>query len=141
MYKVGDKVLVKSEKDLKKSSTREGVGYCRFVFKGDMIFNSEMIEFCDSVVTVKEVHKYRDEVTYKIEEGEWNWIDEFFIGKFNSKLDEYTFKRNKYLNELANEVTRISEIVQDSELVQEELIRKIQDLNQKIEEILKNNKN
>jgi hypothetical protein len=74
-FNVGDKVTVRSLKNMKKEFTEDSDGLCT---TSGIYFVSDMNKYCGKTVTIAGVHK----AGYRIKEdgGHWNWTDEMFEG-------------------------------------------------------------
>lgn len=82
-YRVGDKVLIKSDLD-------DGILY------GSLLFTSEMLEFRGCVVTISEVCELEsvdDKYAYHIKECDhcsynWYWSNQMIVGEFRRSTDK-----------------------------------------------------
>lgn len=74
-FNVGDKVTVRSLKNMKKKLTGDSDGLRT---TSGIYFVPDMNEYCGKTVTITNVHK----AGYRIKEdgGHWNWTDEMFEG-------------------------------------------------------------
>lgn len=92
-YKVGDRVVVISEEKIKDLTKK-------------FLFLSDMRSFCGETVTIKKVDY---DGTYRIEEYNYLWCDEFFEGLEEDVKRQY--KHNEHLNINMNEaVAKFTEI-------------------------------
>ena len=92
-YKVGDRVVVISEEKIKDLTKK-------------FLFLSDMRSFCGETVTIKKVDY---DGTYRIEEYNYWWRDEFFEGLEEDVKRQY--KHNEHLNINMNEaVAKFTEI-------------------------------
>ena len=92
IYKVGDKVRVKSLEWYNSYKSKEGNINC----SDRVFFAADMSEFCGSIVTIKDIDI--DLGAYNVEENSYYWIDDMIVGlaesnELNKVQDnEQTFK-------------------------------------------------
>lgn len=124
-YKVGDKVKVRE--DLQAGKEYNSC-YC----------NEEMTEMAGKIVTIKEANKTR----YRLEEYDYNWVDEMFEGladdpkepkkRKSKKDDEVISELAKAFNNINNEIKGLSENINKrtmyDDVMQEQIIKKIKEV-------------
>ena len=141
MYKVGDRVMVITEKMLNNDiifKKHEGC-YCPYVhIETGIGFNEKMLGLCGTYVTIKDSDRGSCGRKYQIEEDYFWWIDDFFIEESlaPTKLDEYRYTRKNIVDNLGKEIERITKLVDESEEIQLEMLKQIKHLDDLIEEII-----
>ena len=140
MYKVGDRVMVVTKEMLENDiifKKHEG-HYCSYVhIETGIGFNEKMLELCGTYVTIKDSDR-RSGRKYQIEEDYFWWIDDFFIEESlaPTKLQEYRYTRKNIVDNLGDEIERITKLVDESEEIQLEMLKQIKHLDDLIEEII-----
>lgn len=141
MYKVGDRVMVITEKMLDNDiifKKHEGC-YCPYIhIETGVGFNEKMLELCGTYVTIKDSDGRSCGRKYQIEEDYCWWVDDFFIKESlaPTKLQEYRYTRKNMVDNLGREIERITKLVDDSEEMQLAMLEKIRELDDLIEEII-----
>ena len=141
MYKVGDRVMVITEKMLNNDiifKKHEGC-YCPYVhIETGIGFNEKMLGLCGTYVTIKDSDRGSCGRKYQIEEDYFWWIDDFFIEESlaPTKLDEYRYTRKNIVDNLGKEIELITKLVDESEEIQLEMLKQIKHLDDLIEEII-----
>lgn len=78
-YKPGDRVIIASKEVLEEYSWKFHKGFC---------INTEMLECCNKVMTIKEFFAGPNYHYYMIEDGQRSyWRDEFISRKYSSQLE------------------------------------------------------
>jgi ATP-dependent Zn protease len=93
-----------------------------------------MMNVCGTYVTIKHiVGNY-----YLVEGIEGRWIEEFFVKESlaPTKLQEYRYTRKNIVDNLGKEIERITKLVDESEEIQLQMLEKIKELDDLIEDIL-----
>lgn len=135
MYKVGDRIMVVEKEFVENTFNKIDNPFCPYIHPNTgMGFNMNMMKMCGTYVTIKHiVGNY-----YLIEEIEGRWVDDFFIGDSlaPTKLQEYRYTRKNIVDNLGDEIARITKLVDESEEIQLQMLEKIRKLDDLIEEIL-----
>lgn len=135
MYKVGDRIMVVEKEFVESTFNKIDNPFCPYIHPNTGIgFNMNMMKMCGTYVTIKHiVGNY-----YLIEEIEGRWVDDFFIGDSlaPTKLQEYRYTRKNIVNNLGDEIARITKLVDESEEIQLEMLKQIKHLDDLIEEII-----
>lgn len=135
MYKVGDRIMVVEKEFVENTFNKIDNPFCPYIHPNTgMGFNMNMMKMCGTYVTIKHiVGNY-----YLIEEIEGRWVDDFFIGDSlaPTKLQEYRYTRKNIVDNLGDEIARITKLVDESEELQLQMLEKIRKLDDLIEEIL-----
>ena len=135
MYKVGDRIMVVEKEFVENTFNKIDNPFCPYIHPNTgMGFNTNMMKMCGTYVTIKHiVGNY-----YLIEEIEGRWVDDFFIGDSlaPTKLQEYRYTRKNIVDNLGEEIARITKLVDESEEIQLQMLGKIKELDDLIEEIL-----
>ena len=141
MYKVGDRVMVITEKMLNNDiifKKNEGCYFPYVHIETGIGFNEKMLGLCGTYVTIKDSDRGSCGRKYQIEEDYFWWIDDFFIEESlaPTKLDEYRYTRKNIVDNLGKEIERITKLVDESEEIQLEMLKQIKHLDDLIEEII-----
>ena len=135
MYKVGDRIMVVEKEFVENTFNKIDNPFCPYIHPNTgMGFNMNMMKMCGTYVTIKHiVGNY-----YLIEEIEGRWVDDFFIGDSlaPTKLQEYRYTRKNIVDNLGDEIARITKLVDESEELQLQMLEKIRKLDDLIEEII-----
>ena len=135
MYKVGDRIMVVEKEFVESTFNKIDNPFCPYIHPNTGIgFNMNMMKMCGTYVTIKHiVGNY-----YLIEEIEGRWVDDFFIGDSlaPTKLQEYRYTRKNIVNNLGDEIARITKLVDESEEIQLQMLKQIKHLDDLIEEII-----
>ena len=135
MYKVGDRIMVVEKEFVENTFNKIDNPFCPYIHPNTgMGFNTNMMKMCGTYVTIKHiVGSY-----YLIEEIEGRWVDDFFISDSlaPTKLNEYRYTRKNIVDNLGEEIARITKLVDESEEIQLQMLGKIKELDDLIEEIL-----
>jgi ATP-dependent Zn protease len=135
MYKVGDRVMVVEREFIENTFNKIDNPFCPYIHPNTgMGFNMNMMNVCGTYVTIKHiVGNY-----YLVEEIEGRWIEEFFVKESlaPTKLQEYRYTRKNIVDNLGKEIERITKLVDESEEIQLQMLEKIKELDDLIEDIL-----
>ena len=135
MYKVGDRVMVVEKEFIENTFNKIDNPFCPYIHPNTgMGFNMNMMKVCGTYVTIKHmVGNY-----YLVEEMEGRWAEEFFIkdSLAPTKLQEYRYTRKNIVDNLGKEIARITKLVDESEEIQLQMLEKIKELDDLIEDIL-----
>ena len=103
-----------------------------------MFFNEGMLRLCGTYVTIIDIEPRSYGAVYRIEEGSFFWLGDFFIkdSLAPTKLDEYRYTRKNIVGNLGKEIERITGLVDESEKIQLEMLKQIKHLDDLIEEII-----
>ena len=136
MYKVGDRVMVVEKEFIENTFNKVDNSFCPYIHPNtDVGFNTNMMRVCGTYVTIKRIV---GNYYYLIEEMEGSWIEEFFISDSlaTTKLQEYRYTRKNIVDNLGDEIARITGLVDESEKIQLEMLKQIKHLDDLIEEII-----
>ena len=135
MYEVGDRVMVVEKEFIENTFNKVDNPFCPYIHPNTgMGFNMNMMKVCGTYVTIKHmVGNY-----YLVEEVEGRWVEEFFIkdSLAPTKLQEYRYTRKNIVDNLGKEIERITKLVDESEEIQMQMLEKIKELDNLIEDIL-----
>ena len=135
MYKVGDRIMVVEREFIENTFNKIDNPFCPYIHPNTgMGFNTNMMNVCGTYVTIKNIiGNY-----YLVEEMEGRWVEEFFIKESlaPTKLQEYRYTRKNIVDNLGDEIARITKLVDESEELQLQMLEKIKKLDDLIEEIL-----
>ena len=135
MYKVGDRVMVVEKEFIENTFDKIDNPFCPYIHPNTgMGFNMNMMNVCGTYVTIKHiVGNY-----CLIEEMGGRWAEEFFIkdSLAPTKLQEYRYTRKNIVDNLGKEIERITKLVDESEEIQLQMLGKIKELDNLIEDIL-----
>lgn len=135
MYKVGDRVMIVEKEFIENTFNKIDNPFCPYIHPNTgMGFNMNMMKVCGTYVTIKHiVGNY-----YLVEEMEGRWTEEFFIkdSLAPTKLQEYRYTRKNIVDNLGKEIERITKLVDESEEIQMQMLEKIKELDNLIEDIL-----
>ena len=141
MYKVGDRVMVVTKEMLDNDIIFKKCekSCCPYVhIETGVGFNEKMLGLCGTYVTIKDSDRRSCGRKYQIEEDYCWWIDDFFIKESlaPTKLQEYRYTRKNIIDNLGKEIERITKLVDESEEIQLQMLEKIKELDNLIEDIL-----
>ena len=138
MYKVGDRVMVVTKEMLDNDIIFKKHNDCYTHNRTGMYFNEGMLRLCGTYVTIIGIEPRSYGAVYRIEEGSFFWLEDFFIKESlaPTKLDEYRYTRKNIVGNLGKEIERITKLVDESEEIQLQMLEKIKELDNLIEDIL-----
>ena len=138
MYKVGDRVMVVTKEMLDNDIIFKKHNDCYTHNGTGMYFNEGMLRLCGTYVTIIGIEPRSYGAVYRIEEGSFFWLEDFFIKESlaPTKLDEYRYTRKNIVDNLGDEIERITKLVDESEEIQLQMLKQIKHLDDLIEEII-----
>lgn len=138
MYKVGDRVMVVTKEMLDNDIIFKKHNVCYTHNGTGMYFNEGMLRLCGTYVTIIGIEPRSYGAVYRIEEGSFFWLEDFFIkdSLAPTKLQEYRYTRKNIIDNLGMEIERITGLVDESEKIQLEMLKQIKHLDDLIEEII-----